>query len=520
MLLLEKLNKRNCLYVCNYAYYNVIIDDSHAMNFFVLSTLRNSDVPDINFSFKRCDGGDLTTDSDSGDKRIIVSTSIYNYLCKSKKTIETCNVDDWDAMKKYTNPYEFIHTIVPGHRCAISKMRPLSRSFYKMVEIIKHCKLLPPGCASNHNYHTHPHHHHHHRATATATATATTDSSSSTSSASSSASSSFSETESPINTFHLAEGPGGFIEALVHIRGNPDDVYHGMTLVDEHSFSCPGWKKSRVFLDRNPNVRLEYGADGTGNLLSLENYDACCAKYRQQMHFISADGGFDFSANFNNQESLAQNLVVAEVLYAITMQQFEGSFVLKIFDIFTKVTVDLLQLLCCVYDDVIVFKPNTSRIANSEKYVVCKRFNVCDKVVHDDLVNKFRAFFIGIGGNGNELGGDGVVNSGNIEIAAVLKTGGAAAGADGRHNMQLLNRIEEINAILGQQQIDNITLTISMIQTKTYDKLDAYKRANVQKCVAWCERYDIPCNKNVISTNTFITSTPSSTNATAGTATT
>lgn len=306
-----------------------------------------------------------------------------------------------------------------------------------------------------------------------------------------------------INTFHLAEGPGGFIEALVHIRNNPDDVYHGMTLVDEHSFSCPGWKKSRAFLDRNPNVRLEYGADGTGNLLSLENYDSCCAKYRQHMHFITADGGFDFSANFNNQESLAQNLVVAEVLYAITMQHFGGSFVLKIFDIFTKVTVDLLQLLCSVYDDVIVFKPNTSRIANSEKYVVCKQFNIRDKHAHDALINKFRDFFIGInvGGVGSHVQESSTTDTGTsvVEITSVLNT-----GADGRHNIQLLNRIEEINAILGQQQIENITMTISMIQTKTYDKLDAYKRANVQKCIAWCERYDIPCNKNVVSTNAFI----------------
>ena len=457
------------------------------MNFFALSTVRNSDIPDILFSFKSIATSSVnaTTTGSSESSCIIVSNSIYTYLCKSKKTIETCNVDDWDAMKKYTNPYEFIHTVVPGHRCAISKMRPLSRSFYKMVEIIKHCKLLP-GCAPTH---THHYHQQHHRAAAESSSTAC-------------AACPTPESSSSINTFHLAEGPGGFIEALVHLRsGNSNDVYHGMTLVDERSPSCPGWKKSKTFLDRNPNVRLEYGADGTGNLLSLENYDACCAKYGQTMHFITADGGFDFSANFNNQESLAQNLVVAEVLYAITMQRFEGSFVLKIFDIFTKATVDLLQLLYCVYDDVIIFKPNTSRIANSEKYVVCKRFNICDKGAHDELVNKFRQFFVG------------VCNSGNApeiqEIVGILNT-----CAEGRHNVQFLNRIEEINAILGQQQIDNITLTISMIQTKMYDKLDAYKRANVQKCVAWCERYDIPCNKNVVSTNTFITSTSSSTNAT------
>ena len=430
------------------------------MNFFVLSTVRKSAIPDIHFSFNSNHNNDNNGHNEfasqsqpqpsapSAPSKCIISESIYSYLCKSKRTIETCNPDEWDAMKKFTNPYEFIHTAIPGQKCAISKMKPLSRSFYKMIEIIKHCKLLPfqdqpPQQPS----------------------------------------------ESPIRTFHLAEGPGGFIEAVAYIRANSDDVYHGMTLVDERSAGCPGWNKSRAFLERNPNVIIEYGVDGTGDLLSLSNYDACCAKYGpqgQQMEFISADGGFDFSSDFNHQEILAQNLIVAEVLYAISLQKYEGSFVLKIFDIFTKVTVDLLQLLCGVYDDVIIFKPSTSRIANSEKYVVCKRFNISDEEVRKALIAKCRQFFIGLG-LGPALGVSGILRAEH-------------------HGIQLLARIEEINVMLGQQQIENIATTVSLIQSKMYDRLESYKRANVQKCILWCERYNIPYNKGVVSTNTFIRS--------------
>ena len=46
----------------------------------------------------------------------------------------------------------------------------------------------------------------------------------------------------------------------------------------------------------------------------------------------------------------------------------------KIFDIFTQATIDLLYLLSLLYEKVYIIKPNTSRIANSEKYVVCKKF--------------------------------------------------------------------------------------------------------------------------------------------------
>ena len=426
------------------------------MNFFVLSTVRKSTIPDIHFSFNHNNNNHdefasrsqpSAPSAPSAPSKCIISESIYSYLCKSKRTIESCNPDEWDAMKKFTNPYEFIHTAIPGQKCAISKMKPLSRSFYKMIEIIKHCKLLPFQDQSPQQP----------------------------------------PESSPIRTFHLAEGPGGFIEAVAYIRANSDDVYHGMTLVDERSAGCPGWNKSRAFLERNPNVIIEYGVDGTGDLLSLSNYDACCAKYGlhgDQMNFISADGGFDFSSDFNHQEILAQNLIVAEVLYAISLQKYEGSFVLKIFDIFTKVTVDLLQLLCGVYDDVIIFKPSTSRIANSEKYVVCKRFNICDEEVRKALIAKCRHFFVGLG-LGPALGVSGILRAEH-------------------HGIQLLARIEEINVMLGQQQIENIATTVSLIQSKLYDRLESYKRANVQKCILWCERYNIPYNKGVVSTNTFI----------------
>ena len=106
-----------------------------------------------------------------------------------------------------------------------------------------------------------------------------------------------------INTFHLAEGPGGFIEAFVFLRKNILDTYRGMTLIDDN-INVPGWKKAESFLRSHPNVKLETGADGTGNLYKTENLKYCMKKYQNSMEFITADGGFDFSVDFNKQELL------------------------------------------------------------------------------------------------------------------------------------------------------------------------------------------------------------------------
>ena len=92
------------------------------------------------------------------------------------------------------------------------------------------------------------------------------------------------------------------------------------------------------------------------------------------MDFITADGGFDFSTDFNAQEESSLNLVFCEIIYAIVLQKKGGSFVLKVFDCFSNVMVELLYLLCYLYDEVSIMKPCTSRSANSEKYIVCKRF--------------------------------------------------------------------------------------------------------------------------------------------------
>ena len=64
----------------------------------------------------------------------------------------------------------------------------------------------------------------------------------------------------------------------------------------------------------------------------------------------------------------------------------------------------------------------------------------------------------------------------------------------------LLKRIEEYNAIFGQQQIENIHYTISLIENKyKQDKIDTLIRLNVQKCVHWCLKNSIPFNQFTIS---------------------
>ena len=60
--------------------------------------------------------------------------SLQRYSVKIKSLIDK-HLNDWDQIKKYTNPYEFVHTTIPGQKISVSKYKPISRAFFKIMEI-------------------------------------------------------------------------------------------------------------------------------------------------------------------------------------------------------------------------------------------------------------------------------------------------------------------------------------------------------------------------------------------------
>jgi hypothetical protein len=276
--------------------------------------------------------------------------------------------------------------------------------------------------------------------------------------------------KNPIQTFHLAEGPGGFIEAIITLRNNKGDTYTGMTLQDNTDVNVPAWKKSELFLKTNGNVIIENGITGTGNILSVENFVYCCQKYKSSMMFITGDGGFDFSDNFNEQEQKISHLLFAQIVYALCLQKRGGVFILKIFDFFMSYTVDLLYILSSFYEKVYLTKPDTSRHANSEKYLVCVGFLYDDCFYYPTLLNTFNKMV-------SNLSEEPVLHFIQKPVSYYFKV-----------------KLEEFNVCFGQQQIDNICSTLSLIKNETKhkkNKITELSKINLQKCVNWCIKYNV-----------------------------
>lgn len=368
-----------------------------------------------------------------------ISHSLSKYLNESKTQIHYHYLN-WDIYKKYTNTYEYIHTIIPKKRNSISKYKPISRSYFKMIELIEEFKFDL-------------------------------------------------DTTNTLHSFHLAEGPGGFIEAVSNYRkkkiiDTSNDMYVGMTLTENNNLynsdNPPGWKKINHFLKENQNIFIEGGLDG-GNILSLSNFIYIYEKYGDTMDFITADGGFDFSTDFNNQEINMAPLLYGQIVFALCMQKKGGSFVLKIFDCFMKHTIELLMLLSSMYEEVYITKPNTSRSANSEKYIVCKRYIYTSVQIYPYLFFSFKE----------------MIEKKATYIDSFFKI---------KIPLFFIKKIEKYNVFFGEKQLENINQTIDLIEeinnikvtnnkkVSNYDycKINTLINNNIVKCIHWCIKHNIP----------------------------
>lgn len=243
----------------------------------------------------------------------------------------------WDLAKRITNPYELINTFsnrlpLPKSTCMI---HPLSRSFFKMVEILQLLNFF--------DRHKNP----------------------------------------KLRSLHICEGPGGFIEAFHYMADSKKRTItssHAMTLKSTHTM-IPGWRRATQFLQKHPNVTLLYGPTRTGDIYEPENQKACLEAVNPGAHLVTADGGFDFSDDFHAQEKNILRLLVSSAIILLESVAIEGDVVLKLFDCNAPTTRDLIALMASCFQSWTLYKPVTSRPCNSEWYFLGKGAHRDRKVV-------------------------------------------------------------------------------------------------------------------------------------------
>jgi 23S rRNA U2552 (ribose-2'-O)-methylase RlmE/FtsJ len=225
---------------------------------------------------------------------------------------------------------------------------------------------------------------------------------------------------------HCAEAPGGFIQGTsIYLQIDRNNLFENENVnnslkkeIDEDGFimvkkknkkknkhkiysislnkdlpqykayNLPSYNKNIL----NKKICITYGKDNTGDINNWENINYINDLAKDDFFLITADGGFDEGTDFNNKEQLHYFLILSEIYSAIKLQKENGHFILKVFDVFTQTSINLLYLLSLCYNEVYIYKPKTSRPTNSEKYVICKNF-VLSNENKEIILNKLNVLY-------------------------------------------------------------------------------------------------------------------------------
>ena len=172
------------------------------------------------------------------------------------------------------------------------------------------------------------------------------------------------------------------------------------------------------------------------------------------------------------------------VKYMLTYQSIDGCMILKLGNTYYKPVIDILYIFSSMFNKIYIIKPNTSNNIHDEKYLVCKTFtatlqkrNKYLNIIENMYTICFREQY-------------------EINIQSIVKN---------EISLYFLNKIEECNIIIGQQQLDAYDQMINLIKNKNkLDKIEALRKHNIQKCIHWCEKYKLPYNRFADKINIFL----------------
>jgi hypothetical protein len=327
----------------------------------------------------------------------------YTNLLKLEEQIEFSNTNriSIEYINKIVNPFEFIHTNVPGTILSVSKVKPESSLFFDLMEIFQMCYIT--------------------------------------------------------------------------------DFLSDKLKINIANFT-PNFTSSNYLL----NMLREENEDIMIN--EFFDYDVLCEKYIKNLVSIKIDL---LIFEFKDEDYIDINQYVKNVLLTfyiiVKYQSNNGICIIKLDNIFYKVIIDVILLLTSIYEKVYLIKPTISKITKGERYIICSNLNmelVNRTNIFEQLEKKLKDYLL------NNL-----FNS-NQNIHSFLKN---------EIPYYFLNKIEESNAVIGQQQLESYDQIINIFKNKNKDeKIESLKRSHIQKCIQWCEKNQIPHNKFTDKINIFL----------------
>lgn len=163
----------------------------------------------------------------------------------------------------------------------------------------------------------------------------------------------------PLQFCDIAAGPGGFTQYLQYRYPNSKGV--GMTLKNELD-----WDRNAVDTEK---FEIDYGPTRDGDLYKNWNYFKEKLRNNYNIQLMTADGGIE-TEEYEKQEFVSSRILICQAVVATEVVE-NGTFILKVFDTVTKFSADVIYCLSLCFEQIVLFKPCSSRPANSERYLIC-----------------------------------------------------------------------------------------------------------------------------------------------------
>jgi hypothetical protein len=328
---------------------------------------------------------------------------IYNQLFKLQEN--NSDIDEnvtIDYINKIVNPFEFIHSNVPGSTIAVSKVKPDSIIFFELMELFQIFNIND-----------------------------------------------ILSLKQKINVAHLT-----------------------------YNYTSTNYLLNMVREDNEDNIiSKDFNFENLYELFIKNTYE-------NKLDLIICEFHPD---EYNDTNKYINNMVLI-LLIVIKYQMNQGMCVIKIDNILYKAVIDIIFILSSLYDKIYLVKPSISSITKGERYLICKGFN-------ENFINQSRLLIhmeehVISKMNNSELFNSRYINS-------II---------DNELPYYLLNRLEESNLVIGQQQLEAYDQIINIFKNKNREeKIENLKRSHIQKCIQWCEKNQLPHNKFIDKVNIFLT---------------
>jgi len=332
---------------------------------------------------------------------IFYLNDVYNQVFKLEDTINESEEVTIEYVNKIVNPFEFIHTNVPGSVLSVSKVKPDANIFFELMEIFQLFNINEILSLKH-----------------------------------------------KINIAHLTPNYTSTNYLLNMLREDNDDY-----------IVCEDFNYNKLY-----------------NLFVTN-------KFENKLDLIICE----FQPyEYNDTKKYIQNMIL--IFMIITKYQSnQGTCIIKIDNIFYKAIIDILFLLSSFYDKIVLVKPIISNVTKGERYIVCKSLN-SNILNHSNLLSQIDEKILP-----------------NINDETLLVDKCVDSLINNEIPYYFLNRLEESNAVIGQQQLEAYDQIINIYKNKNREeKIENLKRQHIQKCIQWCEKNQLPHNKFIDKVNIFL----------------